>query len=167
MKDYYMIDVCRRKIKAKRIGGGSWTEAYWSGRYVYLITNDEDMSKSFLAELPKMRHLPEIKYMGRNKNNKKVYRTKYYKPLDETSPAWKYYLILYSVIGWSYSPSRHGFKIIDRLIERNLPDSIIEAIKAIIEKVIDKDYNIEISDYNLGVDKNGDLILLDLPYPCL
>lgn len=167
----------------KLLGEGSFARAYYDPErpdVVYSVVqrdvNDKDLVVEARNALPDNPHLPRVEYVGRTQPlTRKVYRMpRYQVPPPEGSEADAQMETLFNCWTRAQAQLHEGMDMdtasqteLDgtvRCAYERLPVSVAEALDALTE--LSREHGarhmIDIDNYNVGADANGNLILLDV-----
>jgi hypothetical protein len=158
---------------------GCYATVYFQKKKVFIEVADyRDASKTLLASLPRMRHLPELKLMGETAGGCKLFSSPRYREIDsKTRPrskgeeACRVYAELerltLRIKGICPSPL-----VFNRAIQKSkkLPVSIKQAIAVLCTAAAadhTHKYWIDFGYRNIMMDSKGDLVFIDLLAPDL
>lgn len=155
---------------------GAFTKAYRSNDKVYaytIIGKHTDYSKEAIATFCEGKHIPAIEVLGES-NEYRVYQMPFYQKLEKKhAQAWSDFRKLLKI--WEklvYGATRylHGYELCEAfekaVRDSDLSDDLKGAVTDIMYAVSNygDSYRVEICQRNLKVDKDGNLILLDIVF---
>lgn len=157
----------REVIKAKCIGRGSFTKAYRAGDMVYLIT--KDWTKEAMALFCKGPHLPKIErldcdYRG---TGRQLYRLPYYEALKPThKKAMEQWRQLLKTLGMGMYTGSIYDVVMPKLLKMENKTPLLTDLENLLSACSNyhANFSIEFPRRNLKVDKDGNLILLDVVF---
>lgn len=176
----YKFTVNGQTYVGEYLGEGSWVRKAIKlpNDEVYLFVNSFDKSRMALCEIEHI-HIPYFRFLGTQKNGEDVYITYYSKTygqqnyinnediLNEIRECW--FSVCYKYKNRKDKNSKRLDVFMKSIIKINIPFMMAEALYIMVEKIINYSFTVglEFLDFNLGIDKNNNLIFRDIFFPVI
>ena len=164
-------------IRMKHIGHGTFADVFRENRgdrrvFIFLPHGvpDKDIAEMARRSLPDNPHLPDVKHFGETED-KVVYTMPYYStPFRKANAgdAWNDYRILYDCLDDMNDSYRYDRKVNAETVKcaksEGVDPGVVKALAALdkASRKFSSKYAFEFSPRNLGVDKDGNMVLLDV-----
>lgn len=153
------------------IGKGSFTKAYRNKNTVYVVSHCP-AKEAIALFCTSSKHLPAIERLEYSIDDKgnSVYKMPYYAKINKAlhPKAWKHYQAIKRVVHAKWNNSKMDVCLWIEVFEedKTIPKKLRNDIIAVLDAMTNYTLNVgvEISPRNIGVDRRGNLVLLDIVF---